>query len=78
MHRGRIVESGLTDVILHTPASDYARQLLAPFPAPAGNQPAALPRPDAHERLLQEGGLSGSGSGLVWVRRMRCSRSCIT
>jgi peptide/nickel transport system ATP-binding protein len=42
MHHGRVVESGPTDAILRAPASDYARQLLASVPRPAGNRPGGL------------------------------------
>jgi oligopeptide transport system ATP-binding protein len=34
MHRGRIVESGRTDEILRSPASDYTQQLLEAVPRP--------------------------------------------
>jgi ABC-type oligopeptide transport system ATPase subunit len=44
MHRGRIVESGSTDRILRTPASEYTRQLLAAVPRP-GWTPARRPAP---------------------------------
>lgn len=39
MHQGRITESGRTNAILHAPASDYTRQLLAAVPRP-GWKPA--------------------------------------
>lgn len=42
MHQGRIIESGPTDTILRSPASDYTRQLLAAIPRP-GWQPARRP-----------------------------------
>jgi ABC-type oligopeptide transport system ATPase subunit len=34
IHRGRIVEQGETETVFRSPASDYARMLLAAMPEP--------------------------------------------
>ena len=47
IHRGRIVESGVTETVFARPASDYARALLAAMPEPDPDRsPFARPLPD--------------------------------